>query len=82
MANALYEAMMQKTAPQQNGMMDFITRLNSFAQSLNVDPRQQIQQLMNSGRISQQEYNEKYQQAINMQNDIMRFQQTFKMGPK
>lgn len=40
-----------------------INRFNQFRKTLTGDPRAQIQQLLNSGRISQQQYDSAVQQA-------------------
>ena len=40
-----------------------INQFNQFKKMLTGDPRQQIQQLMNSGKISQAQYNNAVQQA-------------------
>ena len=42
---------------------NFMTRFNQFRQMFSGDPRQQIQQMMNSGKISQAQYNNAVQQA-------------------
>lgn len=47
--NPLYQQMM----PQDN----FVQNLMQFSQQFHGDPREQIQQLMNSGKITQQQYN-------------------------
>lgn len=41
---------------------NFVEELNKFAGTINGDPRQQVQNLLNSGQMSQQTYN-KYQQV-------------------
>lgn len=46
---------------QQN----FMDELNKFAGTVQGDPRQQVQNLLNSGQMSQQTY-AKYQQVANM----------------
>jgi hypothetical protein len=46
----------------------FIQRFNQFRQSFNGNPQQMVQQLMNSGKISQDRYN----QAVQMANQLMR----------
>ena len=56
--NPLYQQMMPK-GPQNNVMQDFM----HFAQRLNSDPRQQVQQMLNSGRITQQQYDFAVQKA-------------------
>lgn len=51
-------------------MQQLIQQFNQFRQSFQGDPRQQVQQLLNSGRISQQAYNNAYQQAQQLQRII------------
>ena len=45
---------------QMNGLLQ---RFQQFQRMFQGDPRQQVQQLMNSGRISQQQYNQAVQMA-------------------
>ena len=58
-------------APQTGGPMDNIQNLmqqfNQFRQSFSGDPRQQVQQLLNSGKVSQEAYNAAYQKAQQFQ---------------
>ena len=42
---------------------DFFSRFQQFRQSFNGNPQQIIQQMLNSGRISQEQYNAAYQMA-------------------
>lgn len=35
---------------------DFMTRFNQFRNMFSGDPRQQVQQLLNSGKVSQSQY--------------------------
>jgi hypothetical protein len=44
----------------QNGLMQ---RFQQFQQMFRGDPRQQVQNLLNSGRVSQQDYNRAVQMA-------------------
>lgn len=50
MSNPLYQ-MMQQNAPQ-NGMTQLIQRFNQFRRTFSGDPRQQVQNLLNSGRVT------------------------------
>ena len=50
-----------------NPMNMLMQRLQQFRQMFTGDPRQQIQQLMNSGKVSQDTYNQAYQQAQHIQ---------------
>ena len=51
-----------------NNINEFIQRLNQFKQTFSGNPQQQVQQMLNSGRVTQQQYNN----AVNMANQIMR----------
>lgn len=50
-----------------NGIQNLMQQFNQFRQAFKGDPREQIQQLMNSGKISQQDYNNAYQMAQQFQ---------------
>lgn len=63
MNNPLYQQY-NSSNPQAN---NFIQRFNQFRQSFNGNPQQMVQQLMNSGRISQERYN----QAVQMANQLI-----------
>ncbi len=58
-------------APQMGGPMGNIQQLmqqfNQFRQTFQGNPQQQIQQLMNSGKVSQEAYNKAYQMAQQFQ---------------
>ena len=58
MSNPLY-GMMQKQQPMNNLMQ----RFQQFQQMFKGDPRQQVQQLLNSGKVSQSQYNQAVQMA-------------------
>ena len=62
MPNPLYQQM-----GQQNSMNGFMQRFQQFQQMFKGDPRQQVQQLLNSGKISQSQYNQAVQMAQQMQ---------------
>lgn len=65
--NPLYSQMNQG---QPSGIMQ---RLEQFRQQFTGDPRQQIQQLLSSGRVSQAQYNQAYQMAQQLQRMIKGF---------
>lgn len=52
---------------QQYGMPNVLQRFQQFKQTFNGDPRQQVQQLLNSGKVSQQQYNQAVQMAQQFQ---------------
>ena len=45
------------------GNNDLVSRFNQFRQSFKGDPQAQIQQMLNSGKITQDQYNRAVQQA-------------------
>lgn len=62
--NPLYNVLQGNTQPNQlNGL---IGRFKRFREQMQGDPKQQIQQMLNSGKISQQQYN----QAVQMANQL------------
>lgn len=68
MANPLYESMMQKQ--QNNGPFGFINNLRTQIQQLKstgIDPNQKIQEMLNSGQVSQEQYNSAVQKAQQLQ---------------
>ena len=66
MANQLFNML----GGQQNinPMTNLVNQLNQFRQSFSGDPKQQVQQLLNSGRMSQNQYNQLSQMATQIQN--------------
>ena len=59
--NPLYQQMQS----QQNNSL--LQRFQQFRQQFQGDPQQMIQQMMNSGRINQNQYNQAVQMAQNFQ---------------
>lgn len=56
MANPLYSMM-------GNPMMQMVQQFKQFRDTFQGDPRQQVQQLLNSGKVSQEQYNQAVQMA-------------------
>ena len=61
--NPLFQNMMQN-----NPMGQILQRFQAFKQSFRGDPQQQVQQLLNRGKISQQQYNQAVQMAQQLKN--------------
>ena len=57
--NPLYEQMNKN---------DIVTQFNSFRRNFNGNPQQMIQQMLNSGRITQTQLNQAIQQANRLKN--------------
>lgn len=69
MANPLFNLLgngSQNVGPIGN-MQNLVGQLNQFKNSLHGDPRQQVQELLNSGRMSQTQYNQLSQMATQIQ---------------
>lgn len=63
MSNPLFGMMNQ----QQNNMLQ---RFQQFQRMFKGDPKEQVQQLLNSGRVSQSQYNQAVQLANQLQKMI------------
>ena len=50
-----------------NPMNQLMQKFNQFRQTFRGDPRQQVQQLLNSGKVSQEQYNQAVQQVQQLQ---------------
>ena len=61
MSNPLFSMMAGQA--QGNPMME---KFRQFQQMFRGDPKQQVQQLLNSGKVSQQQYNQAVQTANQM----------------
>ena len=62
MANQLYNQMMGGGNQQNN----FLQRFNQFRQNFSGNPQQRIQRMLNSGQITQDQYDRAVQQAQNI----------------
>lgn len=61
--NPLYEQISRQPAN------DFMQRFQQFQKSIKGDPQQIVQQMLNSGKISQEQFNS----AARMANQMMKF---------
>jgi hypothetical protein len=66
MANPLFTQFGQA---MPNGMEQIVQQVRSFKEQFKGDPREEVQRLLNSGQMSQQQFNELSQQA----QQILRF---------
>lgn len=65
MSNPIY----QQYGNQRTGMSDIMTRFNQFRRTFNGNPQQIIQNMLNSGRITQEQVNN----AAQMANEMMKY---------
>ena len=63
MSNPLYSLMKNNFASNN----ELLRQFQQFRQTFKGDPREQVQQLLNSGRITQQQYNDAVQKAQMLQ---------------
>lgn len=64
MMNPLFQQINNTTNPIGNNLLK---QFQQFKQTFTGDPKQQVQQLLNSGRVSQQQYNNAVQMANQLQ---------------
>ncbi len=62
MSNPLFNQMQP-----QNQFTQMMQRFQQFRQTFQGDPRQQVQQLLNSGKVTQQQYDRAVQMAQQFQ---------------
>ena len=60
--NPLYNEMRTNTVPD-----NFMSKFQQFRQNFKGNPQEQVQQLLNSGRVSQEQYNRAVQMAQQFQ---------------
>ena len=65
MSNPLFSLLGGNALPPN--MMHLISRFQQFKSSFKGDARQQVQQMLNSGKISQAQYNQAVQMANALQ---------------
>jgi len=71
MSNPLYAMFGGLNAMPNNGMANLLKQFQQFRQSFNGNPHEQVQQLLNSGKVSQEQYNRAVQMA-NMLQQMMK----------
>lgn len=64
--NLLGSGNMQLPGPLGN-IQNFMTQFNQFRQNFQGNPQQQVQQMLNSGQMSQQQFNQLSQLATQIQ---------------
>lgn len=63
MANNLYQQLNQNNPINPNNIAGMMKQFNEFRQNFQGDPQQMVQQLLNSGKMSQAQYNQLSQMA-------------------
>lgn len=70
MSNPLFSLFGGLNQMPNNNMAQLLQQLSVFKQNFKGDPRQQIQQMLNSGQVTQEQYNRAVQMANFLQNMI------------
>lgn len=68
--NPLFQMMMGGNTPVLNNISGFMNALNNLKRTFHGDPQQYIQSMLNSGRISQEQYNREYNRAVQIAQQI------------
>ena len=68
MTNPLFQQFGNMMMP--GNMQQMMSRLQQFRQMFRGDPRQQVQQLLNSGKVTQAQYDQAVQMAQQLQRMI------------
>lgn len=63
---SLFESLVGKT-PSANNIQTMLSRFQQFKRTFTGNPQQQVQQLLNSGKISQSQLNQAVQMAQQLQ---------------
>ena len=66
--SSLFNMFGQQTPPMNGGFANMMTQFNQFKQNFSGDPKQRVQELLNSGQMSQQQFNQLSQMATQFQN--------------
>lgn len=67
--SSLFNMFGQQTQPiNNNGFANMMSQFQQFKQNFSGDPQQQVQQLLNSGQMSQQQFNQLSTMATQFQN--------------
>lgn len=67
MSNPLFSMFGGMNQMPNNNMMNLLQQFMQFRQNFNGDPKQQVQNLLNSGKVTQEQYNRAVQMAQQLQ---------------
>lgn len=70
MSNPLYNMLGNMMPNNLGGFGNIVRAFQQFRNSFHGDPRQQVQQLLSSGRVTQEQYNQAVQMANQLQKII------------
>ena len=67
-ASSLFNLFGGQQPPMNGGFANMIAQFQQFKQNFNGDPKARVQQLLDSGQMSQQQFNQLSQMATQFQN--------------
>lgn len=65
--SSLFSMFGRQQPPMNSGFANLMNQFNKFRQSFQGDPQQQVQQLLDSGQMTQQQFNQLSQAATQFQ---------------
>lgn len=65
--SSLFNLFGRQQPPMNSGFADIMSRFNQFKQNFKGDPEQQVKQLLNSGQMTQEQFNQLSQAATQFQ---------------
>ena len=66
-ASSLFNMFGQQTPLMNSNLANMMGQFQQFKQNFNGNPKEQVQQLLNSGQMSQEQFNKLSQMATQMQ---------------
>lgn len=66
--SSLFNMFGKQNPPMNNGFANMMSQFQQFKQNYSGNPQQQVQQLLNSGQMSQQQFNQLSTMATQFQN--------------
>ena len=66
-ASSLFNLFGQQSLPMNGGFANMMSQFQQFRQNFQGDPKTQVQQLLDSGQMSQQQFNQLSQMATQFQ---------------
>lgn len=71
--SSLFNMFGQQTPTMNGGFANMMSQFQQFKQNFSGDPKQQVQQLLDSGQMSQEQFNKLSQMATQFQKMMGRF---------
>jgi len=66
--STLFNMFGRQQPPMNSGVANILTQFNQFKSTFNGDPKAKVQELLNSGQMTQQQFNQLSQAATQFQN--------------